>query len=158
MSASIAGRTAKEVCLSFRRRGYTAVSGIPFNFLNTYSMEQSPSEASRSSASQQIPRILWNMEVYYCIHTNPPPVPILNQLYPVHAPILHFLKIHFNIILPSKPGFPSGLFPSGFPTLVYASPLSQYVLQAPPISLNTKKLKYRRLFPMLSALQEEVTG
>ena len=30
-------------------------------------------------------------------------------------PTSHFLKIHLNIILPSMPGLPSALFPSGFP-------------------------------------------
>ena len=79
-------------------------------YLLTYSMEQSPSwEANRFSASQEIPRILWNPKVHYRIHKCRPPVPILSQIEPVHIHKSHFLKIHLNIILPSTPGSPKWL-------------------------------------------------
>ena len=39
------------------------------SYVLTYCMKQSPSwEANRSSASQEIPNILWNPNVHYHIH------------------------------------------------------------------------------------------
>jgi hypothetical protein len=67
-------------------------------------MEQSPSwEAKTSSATQEIPRILWNPKVHHRIHehaTCPYPEPDQSSL----RPPPNLSKIHFNIILPSTPG------------------------------------------------------
>jgi len=74
-------------------------------------MQHSPSyEANRFSASQEIPRILRNQKVHCRIHNCPPPVPILSQLDPVHAPNISLLRS--NIILSShlRLGLPSALF------------------------------------------------
>jgi hypothetical protein len=67
-------------------------------------MEQRPAwEADNRSASQDIPLLLWNPKVHYHVHKSPPPVPIPIQMNPIHIFPPYFSKIHFNIIISSKP-------------------------------------------------------
>ena len=102
----------------------------------TYSMEQSPSwETNRFSDSQEIPHVLWNPMVYYLIHKFPPTLSILSKLDPVHIHTNNFLKIHVIIILATKSGLPSGLFPSGFPTKTLYKPLLSLIRATCPANL-----------------------
>jgi len=98
-------------------------------------MEQSPSwEANRFSASQEIPRILWNPKVHYRMDTCPPPVPVMSQLDPVKSP--HPTSWRSILILSSRLllGLPIGLFSSGFPNETLCTPLSTNALHALPTS------------------------
>ena len=98
-------------------------------------MQQSYSwEAIRFSASQEIPRILRNPKVHYRIHNIPSHLLTLNHINSVHTPTSHFLKIHFNIILPSTPWSSKWSLSLRSP---HSDPLCtslQYVLHAPLVS------------------------
>ena len=92
-------------------------------------------KANSSSARQEILRILWNPKVHCRIHKSPPPVLILSQVNPLHAPHL----ISWRSILISSShlglGLPSGLFPSGLPhqTMCLSLSSATCVPHAPPI-------------------------
>ena len=99
-------------------------------------MVQSPSwEANWFAASQETPCISRNPKVHYRTHKHPPLVSILCQPNPVHIPTFHLLQIRPNIIHPSTPGLPSGLFPSGFPTKTLYNPLSSPIRATCPAHL-----------------------
>ena len=90
----------------------------------THSKEQSLSwEATRSSAGQEIPRILWNPKFRYRIDKIPPRVPTLSQTIqsiPPHSTSrksLLILSYHLRL------GLPNGLFHSGFSTNTLYEPL-----------------------------------
>ena len=55
--------------------------------------------------------------------------------YPFHVVTSQFLKIHFNIILPSTPFSPNGLFPSVFPTKILYTPLLSPISATCPANL-----------------------
>jgi hypothetical protein len=57
-------------------------------------------EADSRLVGQEIPRLLWNLNVHYRVLKSPPPVPVPNKLTPVHTLIPYFPNIHFTIILP----------------------------------------------------------
>ena len=93
-------------------------------------------KANRFAASQQIPFILRNTKVRYRIHKCPPPVPIRNQLDPVHNPHPNswrsnlLLYSHLNLGLPMDS---SSQVSSPKPGTRFSPP--PYVPHGPPISI-----------------------
>jgi hypothetical protein len=99
---------------------------VKLPYLLNYSMELGPSwEDNQFSASQDVPRIIWNSKVHYRIHKCPPPNPILSQIDPVQTLTSHFLKIHLNVILLLRPGSPKSCLSLQFPdqNSIYTSAL-----------------------------------
>jgi hypothetical protein len=74
---------------------------------SSYSPQWKPeiSQAVSRSASQKIPRILWNPNVHYRVHKSLKLDHILSHMNPVHTLISYVFIVHFNIILASQSVF-----------------------------------------------------
>jgi hypothetical protein len=76
----------------------------------TNSMEMSSSwEAASCEATQEIPKISWNLKVDYRVYKSPPLVPILIQINPLHTTILISLRSILIFSTRLRLGLPSGL-------------------------------------------------
>jgi hypothetical protein len=64
------------------------------------------SEFDSFSASQEISRFLWQPKFHRLVHKNPSSAFILILTNQIHTIQSYFLKIYFNIILPSAPRSP----------------------------------------------------
>ena len=99
-------------------------------------MEQSPSwEANQTWTSQEIPRILWNSKGNYRIQSARHLSLSWSSSFQSTPPISQFLKIHLNIILPSKAGsskWPLSLrFPHQNPVCTSPLPHMRYMPHPP---------------------------
>ena len=96
-------------------------------------MEQSHSaEAILFSTSQENPRILWNPEVHYRIHSSRPLY--LSWAKSIQSMLSHPTSWRPILILSShlRLGLPNGLFPSGFPIETLNKPLLSPIRAAYP--------------------------
>lgn len=88
-------------------------------------------QADRSSTSQDFPRIVRNPKAHCRLQKGATPVLNLSQMNPVHDRSSYFLKIYFNIILPSTHIYPPRVF---FLGSLYAFLSHPCLIQTPQIS------------------------
>jgi len=98
-------------------------------FLLIYSVEQSPCEATRFFASQEISRILWNPKVHYSVCKNLS----VSGVRSIQTMPSHPTSWRSNLVLFSHLclGLLSGLFLSGFLTKTLYAPLLPHTCYMP---------------------------
>jgi len=86
---------------TFTKIKYTSAS-------QTNCMEQIPSKANRPSDTSEIPHILRNLNIHYCVHSSQTYITILSKIHPVCTHPFYSFKICSNITPPFVKGLPSG--------------------------------------------------
>ena len=119
--------------------------------LESNSKEQIPSwEANRKSASQEIPRILWNPKVLYRIQKRQPicPYPDPNQFSPCSP--CHFFETCFNIMLPSTPGSSKWSLSLRSPhqNPAYSSPIFFLKTRIANLRAKNRELRCQKCYPL----------
>ena len=130
-----------EAEVDWMQRQQEMGSGFTLNYLITSSWE-----ASRFSATQEIPRILWNPKVRHRINKCPPRVPVPSQIYPVHAPRHTSWRFIFKLSSHLRLDIPTGLFPSHFPTKNRYTPLISTLGATCPANLILLVLMTRKIW------------
>jgi len=87
----------QHICCSVKLWNINHTSGSLHDLTN--SMQKSLSwEASNHSTSQEIPHLLRNLKVYYCVHNSLSVVTVFSQMNPVHTFPPYFPKISILIL------------------------------------------------------------
>lgn len=106
------------------------------------SIKQKPSsQATGSSAGQEILRILWNKKVHHRTHNNTLLAAILIQMSPFQNVPFYLFQNQFNIISNLHLGFPCCFCPSGCISIPQVSHVSQ---TNPPVSDQPSNISLAR--------------
>jgi hypothetical protein len=106
-------------------------------------MEQSPSwEANQFAASQEIPRILWNLKVHYRTHNFPPPV--------IYRPT-HSIVCNITLVI-LHPNF--GMYSSFPPHIVQVLHVTPFLIHIPQYLKECQIVKFQKhnIFSVLLSL------